>query len=228
MNIKNGTAVLVAILTLGALPTARAGQVGFYVGGSYGQADKDGNKQDFDAFALGIQNSFSFIPTTSSATLDESGPAYGFSAGYRFTPHIAVEGGFMNVGILKYRSRASGLYPGNNVGDLNQNFDSETSGIAVSGLGILPISYRWEVYARLGAMFATNDFRIFLYDDLGNTAQDSFSESSIDMLAGIGTSFTFLEIYDARLEYTRVFDAGDESTGEGDVGMISLGITVGF
>ena len=59
-------------------------------------------------------------------------------------------------------------------------------------------------------------------------ARGEFSENSVDALVGIGTSLNFLEIYDFRLEYQRVFDAGDEATGEGDVDMISVGVTVVF
>ena len=36
------------------------------------------------------------------------------------------------------------------------------------------------------------------------------------------------EIYDLRLEFQRIFDAGDETTGEADLDMISLGVTVVF
>ena len=50
----------------------------------------------------------------------------------------------------------------------------------------------------------------------------------MDLLAGIGTSFSFFEIYAWRLEYQRVFDAGDEVIGEGDADSISLGISVVF
>ena len=39
---------------------------------------------------------------------------------------------------------------------------------------------------------------------------------------------SFLEIYSVRAEYLRVFDVGDEFTGEGDIDMISLGVTVAF
>ena len=49
------------------------------------------------------------------------------------------------------------------------------------------------------------------------------------MYAGLGISRRILEIYDARLEYQRAFDAGlDETGGTGDLDALFLGLTVTF
>ena len=40
--------------------------------------------------------------------------------------------------------------------------------------------------------------------------------------------FTFAEIYTVRIEYQRVFDAGDENTDEADLDMAIIGVTVAF
>jgi hypothetical protein len=58
--------------------------------------------------------------------------------------------------------------------------------------------------------------------------RDRFSDNDVDFFAGIGTSFNFLEIYDLRLEYQRIVDAGDKNTDEADADVITLGITVVF
>jgi hypothetical protein len=112
--------------------------------------------------------------------------------------------------------------------DARLNVDTETSGLTLSALGVWPLSYRWEVYGRAGVLFSSNEFRAF-YDDIEQSPRRArFSESDVDMLAGIGASFNFFEIYDLRLEFMRVFDAGHESTGEADLDLISVGITVVF
>jgi hypothetical protein len=161
-----------------------------------------------------------------SSSLDKKDSSFGFLAGYRFTPYLAAEGAYLDLGALAYRARTQGSFPDDPT-TLTTNFDSETSGIALSGLAILPVSYRLEVYARAGVLLATNNFKLFL-EDRGDTFHDEFSESSTDLLAGAGVSWSFFEIYDARLEFQRVFDAGDEATGEGDVDVVSLGIKVAF
>ena len=215
-----------AIAMAASVSSAQAAQVGFYIGGQYGQTEKETVIQDFDAFAAQIYDNFGFTITSGTSSLDDSFNGYGFYGGYRFTPHLAVEGGYLDLGSFKYRSRVSG-----DIGGVPStaafNYDGETSGITVSALGVLPLSYRWEVYGRAGALFASNTASVY-YADIQGPARTEFSENSVDLLAGVGTSFNFLEIYDLRLEFMRVFDAGDEAIGEGDADMISIGISVVF
>jgi hypothetical protein len=94
-------------------------------------------------------------------------------------------------------------------------------------LGILPLSYRWEVYGRAGVLFASNELTLFLTDGVGNF-KDTLNGSSTDLLAGAGAGFTFAEIYTLRAEYQRVFDAGDDTVGEGDQDLATVGVTVRF
>lgn len=218
---------MVAALAGAAIASsAHAAQTGFYLGGQYGQGSKKSSIRNFDVYAQRNYDRFGFTVDSGTSSLDDSVSGYGFIGGYRFTPHLGVEGSYLNLGSLKYRSRVNGNISGvPSEGAFNA--DSETAGIAVSALGVWPLSYRWEVYGRAGVLFATNTVSLF-YADVQGPVRGEFSENSIDALAGIGTSLTFLEIYDLRLEYQRVFDAGDEATGEGDVGMVSVGITVMF
>ncbi len=97
-------------------------------------------------------------------SLDTKDSAFGFFAGYRFSTHFAVEGGYMELGTVKYRARPRGNITGVPT-DATLNLDSSTAGINVSALGIWPLSYRWEVYGRAGALFSSNDFSIY-YDDV--------------------------------------------------------------
>lgn len=218
--------LVAALATVASIPSAQAGQIGFYIGGQYGQTEKDTVVADFDAFAAQIYDNFGFTVVTGQSSMDDSFNGYGFYGGYRFTPHLAVEGGYFNLGSFKYRSRVNGT-----IGGLPSagafNYDGETSGITVAALGVWPMSYRWEIYGRAGALFASNTASVY-YADVQGPARTEFSENSVDLLAGIGTSFNFLEIYDLRLEYQRVFDAGDEAIGEGDADTISIGISVVF
>lgn len=230
MNQKRVLAVagLLGVIAAAALPSsARAAEIGFYIGGLYGQTDKELLVRDFDVFATSsVLPTFGFTPSSFTSTMDDSFTAYGFFGGYRFTKHFAVEGGYLNVGTFKYRARAMGAIS-NVPSTAVVNYDGETTGMNVAAIGVWPMSYRWEIYGRAGALFSTNTASVY-YADIQGPARTQFSESDVDVLAGVGTSFTVLEIYDLRLEYQRVFDAGDESIGEGDADTISLGISVVF
>lgn len=219
--------VVTALAMAGMAPAAQAAQIGFYVGGHYGQSSKETKIRDFDVFAQQIFASGGLSIDSFMSSMDDSDSGYGFLAGYRFTPHLAVEGGYIDLGSSKYRSRVSGDISGV-PSDGTLNIGSEISGITLSALGVWPLSYRWEVYGRAGVLFATNTAPLY-YADVEKAIRTEISpETSVDALAGIGTSLNFFEIYDFRVEYQRIFDAGDRSTGEGDVDVISVGITVVF
>ena len=223
-------AATAALALAGAMSVAQAGQPGFYVGGLYGQGEKQIDIQGFDTYAttqVFPSPNVQLTVESMTSSLDDSDAGFGFLAGYRFNSHLAVEGGYLDIGKVSYRANARGNITGIPT-DAVLNVDTETAGIAVSALGIWPLSYRWEVYGRAGALFSSNDFRAF-YDDVEqNPRRSEFSENDVDILAGVGTSYNFLEIYDLRLEFQRVFDAGDKATGEADVDLISLGVTVVF
>jgi opacity protein-like surface antigen len=192
-------------------------------------AEKDSTRGVFEEQALAIYNSFGFEPQSTTASFDSKDNAYGFVVGWRFSEHLAFEGGYLDLGDVKYRDRSVGLFDNTPpVETWQQNIDSSTSGIALSALGILPLSYRWEVYVRGGALLANNTASLFISDGIGSEKFRA-SKSGFDMLAGAGISFSIAEIYNIRLEYLRVFDAGETDTlDEADVDLATLNVTVAF
>lgn len=206
---------------------AGAAELGFYIGGQFGQGEKQSNIADWDAYAARVfANNSDPVQVSATSTLDDKDSAYAMIAGYRFNRFLAVEGGYADLGTMAYRNRSQGTLDEVPV-PLVLNADSSSGGVMVSALGVWPMSYRWELYARAGAVFSSNSVTLFLADDQG-ARRSRFSDSSVDALAGVGVSLRFLEIYDARLEFQRVFDAGARSTGEGDLDLVNFGIVVAF
>lgn len=233
MKQKRVFAAAIAAVALGIaalIPTAQAAQTGFYIGGFYGQSDKDIDIQDYRTYAdTRIYPSSVVQLTVESLTdsLDTKDSSFGFLGGYRFSTHFGVEGGYINLGSVSYRAQARGNITGIPT-DATLNFDSETAGLTVSALGVWPLSYRWEVYGRAGALFSSNDFSIYYIDVEQAAKRQRFADNDVDFFAGIGTSYNFLEIYDVRLEFQRIIDAGDKNTGEADANVLSIGVTVVF
>jgi OOP family OmpA-OmpF porin len=222
-------ASLVAVLATAVMTSsARAAEPGFYLGASYLQTTQDLNKQFYDSFIFNNVINTDFTPTSFTSTLDDSFNGYGFYGGYRFNRHFALEGGYVNLGSFKYRGKAMGLISNTIPSNAIYNYDGRMSGMSASAIGVWPLSYRWEVYGRGGAMFTTSSNTRYYADASGPQRRPTGSESDVDLLAGVGTSFNFFEIYDLHLEYLRVFDAGDEVIGEGDASTITLGISVVF
>ena len=225
---------LAAVLCLGALGSrVEAGDNGFYIGGSLGLASKDAPSTEFQSLAELLHDEFYFYtPTSGAPSFDDSDQSYSLMAGYRLNRYLAFEGGYARLGELSYRSYTSGEFR-NDSGEVNISMDSETSGFSIAAVGVLPLSYNWEIYGRAGMLFATNEFSLSIRARGDVFAQvsgaESFSKSSEETYAGVGVSFRFFDIYDVRLEYQRYFDAGLELTiNEGDLDVASLGLTVTF
>jgi OmpA-like transmembrane domain len=224
-------AAIIAFIVLAGSVAAPAGaaQLGIYAGASYVMAEKDSTRSVFENEAFAIYDAFGFVPQTTTATFDTKDSSYGFVVGWRLTEHIAIEGGYMDLGDVKYRDRSAGVFGEEQAPETwQQNIDSSTSGIAVAALGILPLSYRWEVYARGGVLISNSTETLYVSDGIGS---DRFrgSKSGADLMAGAGISFSVVEIYNIRLEYQRVFDAGDDATlDEADVDIATLNISVSF
>lgn len=208
---------------------AQSTDPGFYVGVNYVQINNDAQRPPYDQLRDFIYDAgLDFAPSTSSVRFDSKDSGYGIIGGYRFGPHWALEGGYLDLGNVEYRDSSTGVF--RQTGETeswNLNFDSKTSGLSLSALGILPITYRTELYVRGGALFATNKLNYFASN--GSLIDvDAESKSKVNLLAGAGLSLGFLEIYSLRLEYLRVFDVGQDLTGQADIDIYSLGMTVRF
>lgn len=241
MKTKAVRFVSIAALAAGALSwiPAPAAELGFYVGGAYGPASKDIDKAAFDDFLLSINAAFGYVPTSTDSTFDNENPGYSFVGGYRLFSWLAVEGGYMDLGKQHYRANMQGNFLPIEAGDplfpspLTVTTNTKSGGFSLSALGILPLSYRWEVYGRAGVLFASNELSLYATTGTGRPAKPKFTGSSTGLLAGAGATFTFAEIYGLRAEYQRVFDVGDVTVagatiGGADTDLITLGVTVKF
>jgi opacity protein-like surface antigen len=226
---------ILALATFAALCAAQpalAGETGFYVGADVGQMSVDIDKGDLDTFFIDGLASEGLI-FDGSSDVDDSDTTYGLTFGYQFMPYLAVEGQYLELGEAKYSAS----------GDIFDTFTKETvaadigmsmdsSGFALSVLGILPIQEVWEVYARLGMYFGDTeaDFSVTL-DDGFETITESMSESKSEeeFFYGIGGGYTFNETWNVRVEYTIFQDIGDEDlTGEADVDRFVIGLNYRF
>jgi opacity protein-like surface antigen len=226
---------ILALAIFGALCAAQpalAGDTGFYVGADIGQMSVDADKGDLDSYfyeSLAADGLF----FDGSSDLDDSDTTWGLTVGYKFMPYLAVEGQYLDLGEAKYTTR----------GDLNDEFGKligtadistsmDSSGFALSVLGILPIQEVWEVYARLGMYFGDTgaDVSVTLDDGI-EVYSDSISDSKNEeeFFYGIGGGYTFNETWNVRVEYTIFQNIGDEDLmGEADLDRWVIGMNYKF
>ncbi len=210
---------------------------GIYAGFFFGASDSQGSAGDFDASALAVYDAFTITADTRNAPgFDTKDSGYGFAVGYRFNSWLAVEGGYVDLGDAVYRETSSGRFQDENgapIGaprDFSVRLTSNIKGFSVSALGILPLSYRWEAYARAGFLIGDDELSIGISDDTaGERASLDVSGSTTETMLGVGISFTLVEIYSLRAEFMRVLDAGkSDISGENDIDLLSIGVTVRF
>jgi hypothetical protein len=233
---KNKTALVASVLLcVAGVQDATANEPGFYVGGVVSQNSKDVPRDEFELLNGAIQAFFLFTPDQQQLSFDETDIGFSVIAGYGFTEHFAIEGGFARLGQVTFKSRASGTFP-LEAGTMNTTVESETTGFIASVIGMWPLNRNWEVFGRIGLLIADNNLKFSIraagnqFIPPGGTSQsDSFSKSSTDTYAGVGISRRLFEVYDLRLEYQRVFDSGFEITGgKSDLDSLMLGLLVTF
>jgi hypothetical protein len=222
------------LFCLVAAQTAAGAERGFYMGGQVGQASKRASRDFYDLFNDDIQAFSSFAPTEDRTSFDDTDTAFAIIGGYRLTRYLAFEGGYTKYGQVTFKSRATGNFPLEG-GSLNTNIETETSGFSFAAVGVLPLTRDWEVFARGGVLFASNKIRLVVdatgqqFIPVPGDFDVSGNDDTTETFAAIGISRRILEIYDLRLEYQRVFDAGaDSSGGTGDLDAALLGLNVTF
>jgi hypothetical protein len=217
---------LVAIAAVGQ--SSQAAQLGPYIGGAYGITERDFGKEPFDDFLLnGFFPDAGFTPSTHTSSLDAKDQGYMALIGYRISAHFAVEGMFLDLGDMTYRATTDGIYDDGEEANpltVNTKLVGQLSGIGLYGLAIWPASYKWEFYARGGVQFTTPQLK----GRVNNGYIEFQSDSSTDLVGGIGVAMSLFDIYGVRLEYMRIFDAGDRGTVEADTDFLSLGFIVAF
>lgn len=148
---------------------------------------------------------------------DEKSTAFGGFVGYRIFPYAAIELAYVDLGALhEYQPElitSIFIVPA-------VTSKLETTGPAVSALGLLPITQRWDVYLRGGMLFA--DQKVTISSDLLTQRRTYGSDA---FLFGAGTQFDFGAHWTVRLDFQRFDSVGEENgIGEADIDVWSLGV----
>lgn len=222
---------IIALATFAALCAAQpalAEKTGFYVGADVGTMSADIDKGDVDAFFVeGLASEGLVFDGTSD--LDDSDTTWGLTVGYRFMPYLAVEGQYLDLGAAEYKAAGDFYDPfGKFLGSGNLSAKNDSSGFALSVLGILPIQEVWELYARLGMYFGDTKATVGFSDGTTSMSMDD-SKNEQEFMYGIGAGYTFNETWNVRAEYTIIQNVGDKDLlGEADVDRFVIGLNYRF
>lgn len=173
-------------------------------------------------------NALADVPA-SSWSLDKSGFAYSLAAGYRFSPHFAVEAAYLDLG----RSTYWGWYAVAG-GSASVNLDLRLRGPVLSLTGVLPINDTWSLEGNAGAYFGGSKLKAVVTDGSGTPQVLRASGSHTSLLLGAGIVATFGERLAVRAGYVVLDKVAAVSGTDVDSGAgyssdrISLGIRYSF
>ena len=224
MNARIFILGLAACLTC---PFAFAGESGYYLGIAAGKSLTAFNADDF--YSPNPSNAYD-RPTATKDT------GYKFFVGYAFDRRWAIEGGYTNLGNFQFRSR--------DVDSIDSVFDYSASTWSLAGKGLLPVSEKMSLFAKLGASanIAKNNFWIDRSHMLAVplvagtvVSQPALaalispgiqSKLTISPLLGLGAEYSASKNIKIRLEYEDYGNFGGQAnTGRAKISLTSLGVS---
>jgi len=218
--------VALALVAAGFATPASAQAGGWYAGLAGGQSRTDRD------LVRTREETLQFAPEVHS-DFDATGDAWKVFAGYRFTPYVAIEAAYADLG----RARMSSFLPGN-VSQLPGAFtiDRRVEGFGADVVGTLPIGPRFALFARAGA------FRARVRSDVALEGNVAFSDDATARARritddrtiahyGVGGEWRFARRMALRLDWERFADAGSDfavgesgRTGRADTDAVMLGV----
>lgn len=202
---------LFAVGIVAGVPHALA-QTGFYLGGSFGvsRADVDESAANQDLLALGA--------TSASTTVDQSGTGFKGYGGYSFTPNLAVEFGYFDLGKFTVDSIVSP--PGTAHAEL------KFKGFNLDVVGSVPVGAGFSLFGRVGVIHAKQDVTVSSTGSIVTlTPGDSISKTS--WKAGIGLEYMFSGGLGIRAE-GEIYNVPDGDEDKANVGLLSVGLLYRF
>ncbi|HET9470219.1 MAG TPA: outer membrane beta-barrel protein [Usitatibacter sp.] len=226
---RNAIRVLPLVLALAAAGTAApafAQAGGWYAGLAGGQSRTDREivrtREETLQFAPVVQSDF-----------DATGDAWKAFAGYRFTPYVAIEAAYADLG----RDRMSSFLPAN-VSQLPGAFtiDRRVEAYGADVVGTLPIGPRFALLARAGAYRAHVRSDVVLegnvaFADDATARTRRITDDRTIAHYGVGGEWRFARRMALRLEWERFAKAGSDfavneshRTGRADTDAVTLGV----
>lgn len=175
-----------------------------------------------------------FIPMQpAGVTVDQSDVGWNVALGYRVNKYLAAELSYVNAGEASLTERFSAV-PGApiQVPDVLHSYTVSSAGPAVSVLGSLPLSERWQIFLRGGVFFAKQEVaaRIIVQEPTATNLRPVERDYSDEVFSlGAGVQWDFLPRWTARLEYQRSDDLqANDIMGESRLDQATLSVLFGL
>ena len=175
---------------------------------------------------IGIRDSLFPVAGATRSSLSEAGASAGYKlyGRYQFNRILALEGGYADLGNFDARRVITAPVPGSLSGDIR----ASASGFYMGAEGVVPLPNRFSLFGKLGTSYSTRTAYISgsgAVPPLFTPVELGPRRSEWNSKYGLGANYEMSNKLGLRFEYERSNTFGDGRTGEGNVGMWSLGLT---
>jgi hypothetical protein len=212
--------------------TRNANRIGPYAGLLVGQTNFNNDHAADEAYVESVFADDDIEAQNLTISTKDSDIGYQAVFGYRFTRYIAAEFGLAQFGNLTSTGRADIRF----VSEEDPEFVPATlknqfsvGGPALSLIGILPFSDKFEMFGRAGVLFAGSEREVLLRVEGDTAGFGSSKGDSTEAMFGIGVSYHFNQMYTMRAEFQKLDAVGEAiNTTRQDLVTATLGLVVRF
>ena len=127
-------------------------------GPGMGRRRRTAERVEFDALADSVFTTILCLHADERlAQFDDKDDVYSLFVGYRIERATGHRRRLHGAGTVVLPREHERRFPARFRRPSMSVVDSETTGFTLAALGILPLGYNWEVYGRVGILFATNE-----------------------------------------------------------------------
>jgi hypothetical protein len=229
-----GLSLAVAGYAEAAKPKKRsrsANRIGAYAGAQVGQSTYSAD--NVEAIAADLEDSLINAGVASqnlSSSFEDTDIGYQAMFGYRFHRYFAAELGLAQFGSMDVTSRADVDFDdGQGFVPTRLKVSYSVGGPMFSVIGILPMHDKFELFGRVGYLFASSRQEFSASIDGQSAGSGSVKGDSQDPVFGVGFAFHINQVYSIRGEYQQLDSVGQPSrTGQEDLKVLALGLIVRF
>ena len=211
--------------------TRNQNRVGPYVTGLVGLSTYGGDQSNDEQSLVDLIEDADVPFQNEHVGTEDSDLGFQAAFGYRFARYIAMELGLVQYGELTSELTADVDLPEDTEGFVPARFDYafKVGGPLISAVGILPLGDKFEVYGRVGFLFASVEREFTSRINGQRGLSYSANGDSQDLVYGVGMNFNINQAYAIRAEYQILDDVGEDGrTGTESLDFMSIGMIVRF
>ena len=208
--------------------TRNANRFGAYGALLVGQARYTGDQSSLESDLVDFFSNTTDPTRNVSVSSKTNDIGYQASFGFRFNRYFAAELGLAQYGELSSTVRGEfdqgdGFFPA------SVKISFNVAGPVFSAVGLLPLGEKFDIYARVGYLFASTEREFSARIDGQLASASNTKGNSQTPVYAAGFTYHVNQVYSIRAEYQQIDNVGERGrTGTEDLNVIGLGFVMRF